>query len=65
MRKNNIMVPTPQSNFLSVQCSKCGENVIIFTYTTTDIECKACGELVAKRTGGKANVVGKVLSVLD
>lgn len=26
------MVPKPHSNFLSVQCSKCGEKVVIFTY---------------------------------
>lgn len=59
------MVPKPHSNFLSVQCSKCGEKVVIFTYSTTDIECKACGQLVTKKTGGKAKIMGKVLSVLD
>ena len=65
MRRNNIMVPKPHSNFLSVQCLKCGENTVIFTYTTMDINCKACGEMVAKKTGGKAIVMGKILSVLD
>ena len=65
MRRNNIMVPKPHSNFLSVQCSYCEERVVIFNYTTTDIECKACGQLVAKKTGGKAKIMGKVLSVLD
>jgi small subunit ribosomal protein S27e len=59
------MVPKPHSNFLSVQCSNCGEKVVIFNYRTTDIECKACGQLVAKKTGGKAKIMGKVLSVLD
>jgi ribosomal protein S27E len=39
--------------------------VVIFNYSTTDIECKACGQLVAKKTGGKAKIMGKVLSVLD
>lgn len=65
MRRNNIMVPKPHSNFLSVQCSKCGEKTVVFSYTSMDIECKACGQLVAKKTGGKANIMGKVLSVLD
>jgi small subunit ribosomal protein S27e len=65
MRRNNIMVPKPQSNFLSIQCLNCGEKRVIFTYTTMDIECKACGQLIAKKTGAKANILGKVLSILD
>jgi small subunit ribosomal protein S27e len=59
------MVPKPRSNFLSVQCTECKEKTILFTHTTTDIYCKSCGQLIAKKTGGKAKILGKVLNILD
>jgi small subunit ribosomal protein S27e len=58
-------MPKPRSLFLSVQCTKCGEKVIVFSHTTNNISCKSCGELLAERSGSKANIVGKVLEVLD
>lgn len=61
----NIMIPKPQSNFISVKCPQCGEKRIIFTHTTTDINCNSCGQLLAKKTGAKANVLGEVQNKLD
>ncbi|MGB8022995.1 MAG: 30S ribosomal protein S27e, partial [Nitrososphaeraceae archaeon] len=49
MRKNNVLIPKPRSNFVSVQCTQCGETRTIFTHTTTDIHCKSCGQLIAKK----------------
>ncbi|MEM3094834.1 MAG: 30S ribosomal protein S27e [Nitrososphaera sp.] len=65
MKKENIMIPKPRSAFLSVQCEKCGEKAIVFSHTTTNINCKSCGELLAERSGGLANIYGKVLGALD
>jgi small subunit ribosomal protein S27e len=64
-KKNNIMVPKPGSKFISVQCTQCGEKRIIFSHSTTDINCKSCGEAMAKKTGAKASVLAKVLEVFD
>jgi small subunit ribosomal protein S27e len=65
MRRDNIMIPKPRSNFLSVQCIKCEEQKVIFSHATMDIFCKSCGELIAKKTGSRANVLGKIISTLD
>jgi small subunit ribosomal protein S27e len=65
MSKRNILIPKPNSNFISVQCTECGEKRIIFTHTTTDINCKSCGQPLAKKAGAKANILGKVLNILD
>lgn len=65
VRRNNIMIPKPRSNFLSVQCTECEEKRVIFSHTATDIYCKSCGQLIAKKTGGRANILGKVLNTLD
>lgn len=65
MKRESIMMPKPRSSFLSVQCAKCGEKAIVFSHTTINISCKSCGELLAERAGSKANIISKVLEVLD
>jgi small subunit ribosomal protein S27e len=60
-----MMMPKPRSSFLSVQCAKCGEKTTVFSHTTTNISCKSCGELLAERSGSKAQILGKVLEALD
>jgi ribosomal protein S27E len=59
------MIPKPNSNFISVACPKCEKERVIFTYTTRDINCSSCGEIVAKKTGSKAHILGKTLNILD
>jgi small subunit ribosomal protein S27e len=63
--KNNIMVPKPGSKFISVQCPQCGEKRIIFSHSTTDINCKSCGQIMAKKTGSKASIIGKIVEAFD
>jgi small subunit ribosomal protein S27e len=65
MRKDTIMIPKPHSNFLSVQCTKCEEQKVIFSHTTMDLFCKSCGELIAKKTGARANILGKIINTID
>ena len=59
------MIPKPRSAFLSVQCEKCGEKVVVFSHTTTNINCKSCGEPIAEKSGSNAVILGKVLGALD
>lgn len=59
------MIPKPRSAFLSVGCEKCGEKAIVFSHTTTNINCKSCGELLAEKSGSLANILGKTLVALD
>ena len=65
LKRENISIPKPRSNFVNIQCEKCGENAVIFTHTTTDISCKKCGEPLAEKSGSKALIFGKVLGTLD
>ena len=65
MRKDTIMIPKPRSNFLSVQCTKCEEQKVIFSHTTMDLFCKSCDELIAKKTGARANILGKIINTID
>jgi small subunit ribosomal protein S27e len=63
--KNNIMVPKPGSKFISVECTQCGEKRIIFSHSTMDITCKSCGQIIAKKTGSKASIIGKFVEAFD
>ncbi|HEU4469360.1 MAG TPA: 30S ribosomal protein S27e [Nitrososphaeraceae archaeon] len=65
MKRENILIPKPKSNFLSVQCTSCKEKQVIFSHVTSNINCKSCGNPIAKKTGGRANVLGEILTTLD
>ncbi|HVE37195.1 MAG TPA: 30S ribosomal protein S27e [Nitrososphaeraceae archaeon] len=65
MKRENILIPKPKSNFWSVQCTSCKEKQVIFSHATSDINCKSCGNPIAKKTGGRANVLGEILTTLD
>ena len=65
MKRENILVPKPRSNFLSVQCEKCNATTTVFSHTTLNIKCSGCGEQIAQSTGSKANILGKVVATLD
>jgi small subunit ribosomal protein S27e len=49
---------------VSVQCTNCREKRVVFTHTTSDISCASCGQPLAEKTGGKAKILGNVVSIL-
>ena len=65
MKKNMILIPKPHSKFNLVQCSQCDEKRIVFSHATADVYCKKCGAMLVKKTGSKAEILGKVMSDLD
>lgn len=65
MKREHILIPTPKSMFLLVQCPKCNTERVIYSHTTMDIRCNNCGKLLAENTGGKAIIYGKVISRVD
>lgn len=65
MKKQNIMIPKPRSNFIKIECENCQNNVILYTYSTRAIECKSCNAQLVANTGGQARISGKILETLD
>ncbi len=55
----------PRSKYTKVRCEKCKNEQIIFNKISTKVHCLVCNEILATPTGGKANLVGRVLEVLD
>lgn len=55
----------PRSNFVKVRCNKCKNEQIIFGNAASVIKCLVCDTELARPTGGKAEVKGRVLEVLE
>lgn len=53
------------NQFIKVGCSKCKNEQTIFSKTSTNINCLVCDKELAKSTGGKTKILGKVLEVLE
>lgn len=65
VQKERVLIPKPKSMFVLAQCAACGNEQVIFSHTTIDINCKSCGAVLASRTGGKAVIDAKASKKLD
>jgi len=59
------IIPKPRSYFLRVKCPDCGNEQIVFSHATTIVHCNICGAPLAEPTGGKAEIKGEVVAVLE
>ncbi len=55
----------PESRFLKVKCKKCRNEQIIFNRASMEVKCLVCESVLAKPTGGHAEILTNVLEVLD
>jgi small subunit ribosomal protein S27e len=58
------LIPRPTSRFLRVKCLSCESEQIVFSNASHTVKCRTCGEVIAKPTGGKAEIHGSVMAVL-
>jgi len=57
------LVPRPKSKFYLVECSSCGNAQIIFSHVSKVVKCNVCGQELARPTGGKAEIKGKIIRI--
>jgi len=60
-----VVKEKPRSKFLLVKCQKCNNEQIIFNKPAGDVRCLVCGEVIAKSTGGKAEILGEIIKELE
>lgn len=53
------------SKFVKIRCTKCNNEQIVFGKTSSDVNCLVCGEPLAKSKGGKSEITGRILEVLN
>ncbi|MDH5440554.1 MAG: 30S ribosomal protein S27e [Candidatus Bathyarchaeia archaeon] len=59
------LIPKPRSTFLRVRCPDCGNEQVVFSHVATIVHCNICGAVLAEPTGGKADIKGEVITVLE
>jgi small subunit ribosomal protein S27e len=59
------VIPKPRSSFLRVRCPDCGNEQVVFSHVATIVHCNICGAVLAEPTGGKADIKGEVITVLE
>ena len=50
--------------FIKVKCAKCNNEQNMYSNIAMDVKCLVCGEILAKSTGGIANLDSDVISIL-
>ncbi len=58
---DEIIFKQTESNFIKVRCQKCKNEQVIFTKPASTVKCLVCEEVLAKSTGGKADIVAEVI----
>ena len=65
MSKWAKLMPKPRSRFLRVKCPDCGSEQIVFDSATIVVKCNICDGILAEPRGGKAELRGEIIGVLD
>lgn len=65
MNNKKELIPKPRSSFLLVKCPDCGEERVVFTYSSRDVGCKSCGSKLTESTAGKSIIRAKIIRKLD
>jgi small subunit ribosomal protein S27e len=64
MFEQKKLIDEPRSRFLQVKCKECENEQIVFGWATRVVNCDVCGKPITQPTGGKAKILGEVISVL-
>lgn len=52
-------------NFYRAKCDECGNEQVIFSRASTNVDCLVCGTTIAKPTGGKAELNADIIENLE
>jgi small subunit ribosomal protein S27e len=51
--------------FIRVKCNECKNEQVIFDRPAGEVKCLVCGTPLVRHTGGKAEILGKVLKTVE
>lgn len=52
-------------SFLTVQCSDCENEQVVFEKASSTVNCAVCGTTLATPTGGKAQIDHEITGVVE
>jgi small subunit ribosomal protein S27e len=50
------------SKFVKVKCKDCENEQVVFNKVAMEVPCQVCGSILAKPTGGLAELTGEVVA---
>jgi small subunit ribosomal protein S27e len=53
------------SNFIKAECTECGNQQSIFSRPSETVECLVCSSVLARSTGGEAELEADVVEELE
>ena len=53
------------ASFITVKCGDCSNDQVIFVKAASKVLCLACGSTLANPTGGKAEIKGEFVGVVE
>ncbi len=53
-----------RSKFVKVKCADCENEQVVFNKVATEVNCLVCGTVLAKPTGGLAEIKGEIVAEL-
>ena len=54
-----------ESKFIKVRCKDCENEQVLFNKASSEVSCHICGSTLAKPSGGKAEIKGEILEVIE
>ena len=51
--------------FVKIKCQDCSNEQIVFNKAATVVTCQVCGATLSTPSGGKAQIKGEVIGVLE
>jgi len=55
----------PDSKFIKVRCKDCENEQVLFNKASVEVSCHICGSKLAIPKGGKAEIKGEILEVIE
>jgi small subunit ribosomal protein S27e len=55
----------PSSKFIKVRCKDCENEQILFNKSSSIVSCHICGSKLALPKGGKADIHGEILEIIE
>lgn len=60
-----VKLPKPESHFIQIQCPDCGNEQVVFDHASTTVTCLVCGATIVHPKGGKAEIKGEIVKVVE
>ena len=54
-----------KSKFIKVRCKDCENEQVLFDKASSPVSCHICGSKLAKPKGGKAEIKGELLEIIE